>query len=340
MILAPLKRTGLMESLARSLVFNSNQPDQAQDALTTVADPGLPFDCHPVAACLAGLASGSRRTQKAALRVVAQIVSSEASELALPWHLLDYAHTTAIRLRLAARFAPATANRMLTAMRGVLKEAFKLGLMSSDRMARACSVGSVRGSRVMKGRALSAEELRVLFEACDLSKKGGTRDAALLGLAYGAGLRRAEIVGLDLADFDRVTGRLTVRGKGGKERFGWVNAGSRGALEAWLTVRGDEAGPLFFPVSKSGTIVRRRMTDGAIAELVHRLARKAGIASFSPHDLRRTFVGDMLDAGADLVVVQALAGHSSPTTTSRYDRRGDRVRQRAAELLHFPCVGR
>ena len=85
-------------------------------------------------------------------------------------------------------------------------------------MTRACSVEPVRGSRVMKGRALAEGELRALFEACDPSKPGGARNAALLGLVYGAGLRRAEVVGLDLADFDAATGKLVVRGKGNKER--------------------------------------------------------------------------------------------------------------------------
>jgi integrase len=92
------------------------------------------------------------------------------------------------------------------------------------------------------------------------------------------------------------------------------------------------------PVSKAGTIMRRRMTDGAIAELVRRRARRSKIAAFSPHDMRRTFIGDMLDAGADIATVQQLAGHASPTTTSRYDRRGDRAKKRAAELLHVPFV--
>jgi site-specific recombinase XerD len=92
------------------------------------------------------------------------------------------------------------------------------------------------------------------------------------------------------------------------------------------------------PVSKGDRIERRRMTDGAVAELVRRLAKKSKIAAFSPHDMRRTFIGDMLDAGADLATVQGLAGHASPATTSRYDRRGERARKKAAELLHVPFV--
>jgi integrase len=117
-----------------------------------------------------------------------------------------------------------------------------------------------------------------------------------------------------------------------------VTNGSRDALDACLAVRGDEPGPLFFPVTKGNIIERRRMTDGAVAELVGRLAKKAKVQAFSPHDMRRSFIGDMLDAGADIATVQALAGHASPTTTSRYDRRGDRTKRKAAELLHVPFV--
>jgi site-specific recombinase XerD len=329
-----------MELLARRGLFISNPDGDPQDALALVSELALPQDRHPVAIYLAGLAPGSRRTQTAALRIIAMLVSGEATEMKLPWWALDYAHTTAIRAKLAERFAPATANRMLAAMRGVLKASFKLGLMSADHMTRACSVEPVRGSRVMKGRALSKGELVALFESCDPNKAGGARNAALLGLLYGGGLRRAEVVALDLGDFDVTTGKLVVRGKGNKERLGWVTNGSRDALDAWLLYRGDQPGPLFFPVTKGGTIIRHRMTDGAVAEVVRRLARKSRIASFSPHDMRRTFIGDMLDAGADIATVQQLAGHASPTTTLRYDRRGDRARRRAAELLHVPFLRR
>ena len=335
----PIESSGL---LARRDIFDSYPLDANTDVVnhpTPFAPADLPIDRHPVAVYLAGLAEGSRPTMRAALRVIAGIVSPEADELSLPWPALDFAHTTAIRSRIAARFAPSTANRMLAALRGVLRAAFRLGLMTAEQMTRACAIEPVRGARVPRGRALSQGELRVLFESCDPGKPAGAaRNAGLLGLLYGCGLRRAELVGLDLADYDATSGKLRVRGKGNKERDVFAPAGTRHALAAWLAVRGNDPGPLLLPVTKAGLMVFRRMTGGAVAQLVERLAARAKVAAFSPHDLRRSFVGDLLDAGADIATVQAQAGHASPATTSRYDRRGDRAKQRAAELLHVPFV--
>ena len=268
--------------------------------------------------------------------MIASLVMPEGDEITFPWEHLDFAHTTAIRTKLAERFSPATANRMLAALRGTIKTAFRLGLMSAEQMTRATSFDPVRGSRVPKGRSVSQGELRALFTICDPKTPVGARDAALLGILYGCGLRRAELVGLDLEDLDVESGALTVRGKGNKERRVFVSNGALDALRAWLTHRGEAPGPLVLPVKKGGKIEHRRMTDAAVAERVQHLASKAGVASFSPHDLRRTFVGDLLDAGADIATVQQLVGHASPTTTSRYDRRGERARQRAAGLLHVP----
>lgn len=298
-----------------------------------------PADRHPVRVYLASLAPGSRRTMRQALDVIAGLLMDGSDAMVFPWADLGYQHAAAVRSRLAETYAPTTANKMLAAMKGVIRQAFALGLIDADRYARILAVKSVKGTRVVKGRAVSHEELKALFATCNVNTMAGARDAALLGIAYGAGLRRSEIVGLDLADYDRRTGVLLVRGKGNKERAAFVTNGSRNALETWLAVRGEEPGALFFPVNKADRIVRRRMSDQAVYMLLRRLAEKASVSSFSPHDLRRTFIGDLLDAGADIVTVQALAAHASVSTTARYDRRGERTKRRAAELLHVPFDG-
>lgn len=305
--------------------------------LALVANHGA-LDRHPVAVYLASLSRSSRRTMRGALRSIATILTGVPDELGVPWHLVDYAHATRVRTKLSERLSPATANRMLAALKGTLKNAFRLGLVSAEHYTRATMVEPVRGSRLPKGRCLSSGELRAIFEVCDPETPAGARNAALMALLFGAGLRRSEVVALDLDSFEGDSGKLVVHGKGNRQRVGWVTNGSLEALEAWLAHRGDEPGPLFFPVRKGGRIEARRMTDDAVAELVHRLATKAKIASMAPHDARRTFISSLLDLGADLATVQALAGHQSPTTTARYDRRGDRARKKAAELLHVPFV--
>jgi hypothetical protein len=145
----------------------------------------------------------------------------------------------------------------------------------------------------------------------------GTRDAALIALLYAAGgLRRAEVVALNREDYDRETGALTVRGKGRKERLVYVDNGAQDALEDWLVLRGDEPGPLFWPVNKGGVLQERRLTGQAVYNLLRKRAAGGVVKPVSPHDLRRTFVSDLLEAGAMTCAAPSSATCWRPGPTS------------------------
>lgn len=296
-------------------------------------------DKHPVAVYLARLAPRSRIAMASTLSVIVRMVSnSEISVEMFPWQSLRYQHISALRSQLAEIYSPSRANGCLAALRGVMKECWQLSLISADEYNRIKAVPPVKGERLPKGRALSRGEIRTLFLECAKDQtQAGARDAALLAILYGCGLRRSEVVALDLRDYDPQNKSLKVRaGKGNKERMAYLTSSSERALNNWLDVRGTIAGPIFFRIIKGDHITTKRLTDQAIMWILKERAESAGVASFSPHDLRRTFIGDLLDAGADIATVQQMAGHSQVTTTARYDRRGEVAKRKASDLLFVP----
>src|SRR5690606_29951158 len=205
---------------------------------------------------------------------------------------------------------------------------------------RAADVRPVSGGQpdAAAGRALSFGEWAALFAVC-ASDDGpaGVRDAALIALLKVGGLRRAEVAALQLADYDPVMGSLRVRGKRNKTRSVPVeDHGAQDALADWLHVRGDWDGALFVRIKKGGNVTQVGLTDQGIYHILHKRGQQAQTAKFSPHDLRRTFAGDLLDAGADIATVQQLMGHSSANTTAGYDRRGEQAKRSAVKKLHVP----
>jgi len=294
---------------------------------------------NPAAVYVASLASeAGRRTMAQALRVVASLASDgHLGADGFPWAGLRFQHAQAIRARLLEMYAPATVNKTLSALRGTLRAAWRLGQMTAEDYQAAADVRGARGETIPAGRELSPGELAAVMATCaNDPTPAGARDAALVAVLYAGGLRRAEAVALDRGDYDAATGALRVLGKGHKERLCWLGQGAAQALGDWLALRGDASGPLFWPVNRGGHLIRRRLSPGAIYRRLQKRAAQAGAGRFSPHDLRRTFVSDLLDAGADIATVQKMAGHANVTTTARYDRRPEQAKQKAAGLLHLP----
>ena len=114
-----------------------------------------PASQNPALVYLAGLASGSRRTMRQALDVIAgELTGRTCNAETCPWGTLRFQHTATIRAWLAERYAPATANKMLAALRGVFKAAWRLGQMTAEDYTRGlaiwtpCAVGTPQGAGV------------------------------------------------------------------------------------------------------------------------------------------------------------------------------------------------
>lgn len=297
-------------------------------------------ESHPALVYLAKLAPGSRLAMQGALDVIADAATGGACDrVSMPWHLLRYEHTEAIRAQLSERYNHRTVNKQLSALRQVLKRCWRLGYMDAESYHRAADIENVSGdtpSQVESGRALTMGEFMALVGACNDGTAAGIRDAAILGVGYACGLRRAEIAALDVEDFDAQAGTLRIQGKRNKVRSVPISNGAKDALEDWLAVRGNHDGPVFVRVHKGGRLTDSRLTTQAIYVILQHRAELAEVAEFTPHDLRRSYAGDLLDAGADISTVQKLMGHSNVSTTAGYDRRDSRAKHEAAKKLHFP----
>ena len=299
----------------------------------------IPLDRCPAAVYLAQLKQSSRRPQKQALDLVASLLTSGTADcLTLNWAAIRYQHTAAVRGRLLDRYAPATANRILSALRGVLEQTWLLGQMSAEDYHRAARLSPVIGETLPAGRELSPEEIASLIQNCIEDRSPiGIRDAAIISILFGAGLRREEITKLNLDDYNPEDPKFVIRGKRSKQRIAYLGDGALAALMTWLELRGKDAGPLFVSVKRGGTLRHgRKLSPQSIYYLLKVRAKRAGVKPFTPHDLRRTFVSRLLDAGVDIAIVAKMAGHSNIQTTARYDRRPEEAKQRAAKLIQIP----
>lgn len=295
-------------------------------------------ESNPAAVYVASLAAGSRPAALRCVDVLSSFLGVE-DRTQVDWTQVRHEHTSAIRAKLIdTGYAPATCNLTLSVLRGILRQAWMLGQVDAEQYQRAAAVKSVRGKRPPAGRDVSRGELFAVIKACDPTKPSGARDGAIIGLGYATGCRRSELVTIQLEDLswaDDVL-EIKVRGKGDKVRRLYVSdEGAHTLLKRWLRHRGDEPGPLFRRVLGK-TVQAGGISKQTVRDVCLRACERAGVRPFSPHDLRRTLIGDLWDARVDAPSVKALAGHSNIETTIGYDRRGERAKRKAASEISVP----
>ncbi|AXC16450.1 phage integrase family protein (plasmid) [Acidisarcina polymorpha] len=177
-----------------------------------------------------------------------------------------------------------------------------------------------RGNRA--GNWLMKEQANDLLNAPSPKTLPGIRDRAVLALLLGCGLRRAELLRINIEDLQQREGRWVLpdmAGKGGRVRTVTVPAGVKSRIDAWLCASGISQGRLFRPVTKAGVLAGEEIRDEkAVWRLVMRYAKTSGLGKLAPHDLRRTCAKLCRKAGGELEQIQLLLGHASIQTTERY----------------------
>jgi integrase len=294
----------------------------------------------PAGSYLSALRPSGRRSMRARLDLAAGLMLPGSDADTFPWETLSFDLVDRVRRRLSFEGkSDSTINLVLAAVRQTARRARLQRLISPETLEAICSVPGVRTESLPRGRMLQAEEKEELFRVCAAGGGArGRRDACLLALLGGAGLRREEAAALRLADCDLAGRRVRVRGKGGREGIVPLEHDVAQAVTDWVRARGRWPGPLLVPVSHGGRVLQGRgLTGQAVYLIVLRLASSAGLEHLTPHDLRRTFISDLWDS-ADASTVKELARHRSVSTSTRYDRRGERAKAAAIEEVYVPYV--
>ena len=328
-----------------------NSELQVVSAVESAVEISTSPSINPASVYLESLGSEiSKRTMVSPLNRAACILNASLSGKdawqAIPWGQLTAPVVRMVMAKLGG--SPATRNKALAALKGVVRIGWELRLMSSDEKERILSIKGDAGSREIAGRYVPAGEVSALLKVCaDDGSAAGVRDAAMLALTASTGARRAEIASIRTENVQRPEmSRFEIRviGKRNKERTLYVVGNAALALADWMSFRdatGCTTGPLFCAIRKGGAVMPESpVSTTALDKILAKRSRQANVSDLDWHDLRRTTASNLLDAGADIATVAGILGHSNIQTTARYDRRGERAKIKASELVSVPYFGR
>jgi integrase len=215
----------------------------------------------------------------------------------------------------------ATINLHLSAIRRLADEAAEISMLSPELAIGIRRVKGVKrlGRRI--GNWLTGDQAQNLLTSIPQSTLRGRRDAALIGLLLGCGLRRSEAVALR---FDQIQLRedhwvvADLYGKGGRLRSVPVPIWCKTLIDRWLRTSGVTGGLVFRRIWKNRTELSCEVAPDVVWTTVKRYAKQIGVDHLAPHDLRRTCARLCHGAGGELEQIQFLLGHASVQTTERY----------------------
>ncbi len=294
---------------------------------------------NPLTLYLTRLAPSSQLTMRYVLQDAADRLGFEDINLEeIDWHLLQPEHVIALVAALREDgYAPNTSSLYVNAVRGVMNEAWRMSLITQEHLLKMRTVKASAGTRLGQGRNLRRTLIREMMEACAADPRPqGLRDAAVIGILYGSGMRKSESVNLDLAQIDFAERSLRVIGKGNKELVKYAPDWAFAKLQAWLAFRRDQLKEgeeddsfLFNRIRRGSHITRERITKHAIYYIARQRGEQVGV-KIMPHDFRRSFITRVIEEH-DLSIAQKLAHHTNIQTTASYDVRDDNERRRAVD---------
>jgi integrase len=217
--------------------------------------------------------------------------------------------------------SPSTINVRLSAVRKMIGEARKNGMLGTEEAATLTEVPNISQKGTRLGNWLNREQAKELLAVPDRATLKGKRDYVILALLVGCALRRNELAELDVETIQQREGRWVLadlEGKGRRIRTVAIPIWVKHGINAWMTAAGIEDGRLLRSVSKSGKVNRDTLSDWAVWSVVEQSSKQIGIEHFGAHDLRRTCAKLCRKNGGDLEQIKFLLGHSSIQTTERY----------------------
>ncbi|WP_288987899.1 site-specific integrase [uncultured Pseudoalteromonas sp.] len=284
----------------------------------------------PIFAYINSLPSNaSKSTAVRALQSIAQHLG-QPSFYHIKWVNVDKnAISSLVGILQEKKLSSDTVGLYLSIIKSVLKEAFLLGQITGLQWERVKSVKRPTAAKRRKHATLNPQEFEGLLALVD--EKAGSnvkaiRDKAIFHALIGLGLRRYELVKLQMEDIDFEGESITFYGKGNKERDVFIHSITLHALKEWIKIRGDKPGPIFTKLFRNGIlppqldIKNNEPVIGLVTESIYLLCRFYGLTAkgIAPHSLRRSYATWLHNNGADIYHIARLLGHASIKTTEIY----------------------